>query len=75
MDLKQREICRTLQVLLWLWFGTMTSFTIVNVANIVKLETQVKNLKDELYDLEKQHRTLKYHTLSKQNYVSNYRTN
>jgi len=75
MDLKQREICRTLQVLLWLWFGTMTSFTIVNVANIVKLETQVKNLKDELYDLEKQHRTLKYHTLSKQNYVTNYRTN
>jgi hypothetical protein len=75
MDLKQKEICRTLQVLLWLWFGTMTSFTIVNVSNIVKLETQVKNLKDELYDLEKQHRTLKYHTLSKQNYGTYYRTN
>ena len=72
MDLKQKEINRTLQVLLWLWFGTMTSFTIVNVANIVKLETQVKNLNDELNDLAKQHRTLKYHTLSKQNYVTHY---
>jgi cell division protein FtsB len=75
MDLKQKEIHRTLQVLLWLWFGTMTSFTIVNTVNIAKLETQVKNLNDELNDLEKQHRTLKYHTLSKQNYVTNYRTN
>jgi cell division protein FtsB len=72
MDLKQKEITKTLQVLLWLWFGTMTSFTIVNTVNIAKLESQVKNLTDELKDLEKQHRTLKYHTLSKQNYVTHY---
>jgi uncharacterized membrane protein YgcG len=75
MDLKQKEITRTLQVLLWLWFGTMTSFTIVNTVNIAKLETQVNDLNHELNDLEKQHRTLKYHTLSKQNYVTHYRTN
>ncbi len=72
MDLKQKEICRTIQVLLWLWFGTITSFTIVNVSNIVKLETQVKDLNHQLNDLEKQHRTLKYHTLTKQNYVTHY---
>jgi hypothetical protein len=72
MDLKQKEIHKTLQVLLWLWFGTITSFTIVNVANIVKLETQVKDLNHQLNDLEKQHRTLKYHTLTKQNYVTHY---
>jgi len=63
---------KILQVLLWLWFGTITSFTIVNVANIVKLETQVKDLNHQLNDLEKQHRTLKYHTLTKQNYVTHY---
>ena len=72
MDLKQKEITKTLQVLLWLWFGTMTSFTIVNVSNIVKLETEVKNLNHELNDLAKQHRTLKYYTLSKQNYGTHY---
>ena len=75
MDLRHKEIIKTLQVLLWLWFGTITSFAIVNMTNIAKLETQVKNLNDELNDLAKQHRTLKYHTLSKQNYVTHYRTN
>jgi uncharacterized membrane protein YgcG len=72
MDLKQKEITRTLQVLLWLWFGTITSFTIVNTVNIAKLETQVKDLNHQLNDLEKQHRTLKYHTLTKQNYATHY---
>jgi hypothetical protein len=72
MDLKQKEIHRTLQVLLWLWFGTITSFVIVNMTNIAKLETQMKNCTHQIQDLEKQHRTLKYHTLSKQNYVTNY---
>jgi len=75
MDLRHKEIIKTLQVLLWLWFGTITSFAIVNMTNIAKLETQVKNLNDELNDLAKQHRTLKYHTLSKQNYDTYYRTN
>ncbi len=60
MDLRQKETTKTLQVLLWLWFGTMTSFTIVNTVNIVKLETEVKNLNHELYNLEKRHLLLKY---------------
>ena len=75
MDLKQKEICRTLQVLLWLWFGTITSFAIVNMTNIAKLETEIENINHKIEDLAKQHRTLKYHTLSKQNYVTHYRTN
>jgi hypothetical protein len=66
---------KILQVILWIWFGTITVFTAVDIANVARLESQVKNLKDELYDLEKQHRTLKYHTLSKQNYDTYYRTN
>jgi hypothetical protein len=70
-----QDIQKSLQILLWLWFGTMTSFTIVNTVNIAKLESQVNNLTDELNDLEIQHRTLKYHALSKQNYVTDYRTN
>jgi hypothetical protein len=42
---------KTLQVLLWLWFGIITSFVITNVVNIAKLETQI--------DLIKQHQNLK----------------
>jgi hypothetical protein len=75
MDNKQKDICRSVQVLLWLWFGTITSFVSVNVVNIARLETQIKNCTHQIQDLEKQHRTLKYHTLSKQNYVTHYRTN
>jgi hypothetical protein len=37
---------KTLQVLLWLWFGVMTSFVITNVVNIAKLENQVKSLEN-----------------------------
>jgi len=65
MDLKQKEICRTLQVLLWIWFGTMTSFTVVNTVNIAKLETQIKNLNYELNSLENRHLLLKYNTIQK----------
>jgi hypothetical protein len=65
MDLKQKEICRTLQVLLWLWFGTITSFTIVNTVNIAKLETHVKDLNHQIQDLEKRHLLLKYNTIQK----------
>jgi hypothetical protein len=65
MDLKQKEISRTLQVLLWLWFGTMTSFTIVNTVNIAKLETQMKNCTHQIQDLEKRHLLLKYNTIQK----------
>jgi hypothetical protein len=62
MDLKQKEITKTLQVLLWLWFGTITSFAIVNMTNIAKLETQIKIINNELNNLEKRHLLLKYHS-------------
>jgi hypothetical protein len=65
MDLKQKEITRTLQVLLWLWFGTITSFAIVNMTNIAKLETQMKNCTHQIQDLEKRHLLLKYNTIQK----------
>lgn len=44
MDKKQKEISRTLQILLWLWFGLITSFSATNVVNIAKLETEVNEL-------------------------------
>jgi hypothetical protein len=53
MDLKNKEVIKTLQVLLWLWFGTITSFTIVNMANIVKLETDSKAVYERLNNLDK----------------------
>ena len=65
MDLKQKEITKTLQVLLWLWFGTITSFAIVNMTNIAKLETQMKNCTHQIQDLEKRHLLLKYNTIQK----------
>jgi hypothetical protein len=52
MDLKQKEIHKTLQVLLWLWFGTITSFAVVNVVNISKLETENKILRQNITHLE-----------------------
>jgi hypothetical protein len=65
MDLKQKEITRTLQVLLWLWFGTITSFTIVNTVNIAKLETGNKLIHEKLNNLERRHLLLKYNTIRK----------
>jgi hypothetical protein len=65
MDLKQKEITKTLQVLLWLWFGTITSFAIVNMTNIAKLETQIKIINHELNNLENRHLLLKYNTIQK----------
>jgi hypothetical protein len=62
MDLKSKEICRTIQVLLWLWFGTITSFTIVNTVNIAKLETDNKLIHKKIENLEKRHLLLKYHS-------------
>ena len=53
MDLKNKEVIKTLQVLLWLWFGTITSFTVVNMANIVKLETDSKAVHERLNNLDK----------------------
>jgi hypothetical protein len=65
MDLRQKEITKTLQVLLWLWFGTITSIALVNMTNIAKLETQIKNINYELDSLENRHLLLKYNTIQK----------
>jgi len=60
MDLKSKEICRTLQVLLWLWFGIITSFTVVNMTNIVKLETDSKAIYEQLDNINKRILLLQY---------------
>jgi hypothetical protein len=65
MDLKQKQIFRTLQVLLWLWFGMISSFVSVNVVNISKLETQVENINQKILNLEQRHLMLKYYIRSK----------
>jgi hypothetical protein len=65
MNSKHTEIHRTLKVLLWLWFGTMTSFAIVNMTNIAKLELDSKLIHDQIENLEKRHLLLKYHSTSK----------
>jgi hypothetical protein len=52
MDLKHKEICRTLQVLLWVWFGVVTSFVSTNVVNIARLETENKILRQNITLLE-----------------------
>jgi hypothetical protein len=64
MNSKHKEIHRTLQVLLWLWFGTITSFAAVNVTNIAKLETDNKLIYEQLNNLEKRHLLLKYNSTS-----------
>jgi hypothetical protein len=65
MDLKSKEICRTLQVLLWLWFGTITSIALVSMTNIAKLETNNKLIHEKIQNLEKRHLLLKYHSTFK----------
>jgi hypothetical protein len=52
MDKKHKEIHRTLQVLLWIWFGTITSFVSTNVVNIARLETENKIIKQNITLLE-----------------------
>ena len=63
--MESKQIQKSLQFLLWMWFGTMTSFVCVSVVNIAKLETQVNNLNHELDDLQKRHLLLKYNTIQK----------
>lgn len=41
---KRNEIEKSLQILLWIWFGTISSFSAVNVVNIAKLESKVESL-------------------------------
>lgn len=58
-----KEIQRCLQLLLWVWFGIVTSFVSVNVVNIAKLETEIKLLEQDNM-LFKQHMAhLKYDDL------------
>jgi hypothetical protein len=65
MDLKNKEICRTLQVLLWLWFGVTTSFVFTNVVNIARLQTENKILRENITVLEDHIVLLKYTTTRK----------
>jgi hypothetical protein len=65
MDLKHKEICRTLQVLLWVWFGTITSFVSVNVVNVAKLETENKILRQNITHLENRIEFIKKYITSK----------
>jgi hypothetical protein len=64
MDTKHTEIKKSLQVLLWIWFGTMTSFVSTNVVNIVKLENQTQMTQEQIQNLEKRILLLKYHSTS-----------
>ena len=63
--MESKQIQKPLQVLLWMWFGLMTSFVCVSVVNIAKLETQVNNLNHKLDDLQKRHLMFKYHMIQK----------
>lgn len=45
---KDKQIEKTIQILLWLWFGIITSFTAVNVVNIARLETENKLLRENI---------------------------
>jgi hypothetical protein len=65
MDKKHKEICRTLQVLLWVWFGTITSFVSTNVVNIARLETENKILQENITHLENRIAFIKEHITSK----------
>jgi hypothetical protein len=65
MDKKHKEIHRTLQVLLWVWFGVMTSFVSTNVVNIAKLETENKVLKQNITHLESRIAFIKKYVTSK----------
>lgn len=50
---KSKQVERSLQVFLWLWFGTITSFCAVNVVNIARLETENKLIKGTITIIEK----------------------
>jgi hypothetical protein len=63
--MENKQHIKILQVILWLWFGTITSFVSANVVNIARLETQIKNCTHQIQDLEKRHLLLKYNTIQK----------
>jgi hypothetical protein len=53
---------KCLQVLLWLWFGTITSFVSTNVVNIAKLQTDSELIHQKIENLDKQILLLKYYS-------------
>jgi cell division protein FtsB len=60
-----KKVEKSLQVLLWLWFGTITSFCAVNVVNIAKLETRVDLLEKHNKTLNDRITLLKHQNLKK----------
>jgi len=65
MMLNQKQIAFSLQVLLWLWFGIISSFVAVNVVNIAKLQTENKLIKQNIDILQSQVLLLKYQITNK----------
>ena len=63
--LNQKQIAFSLQVLLWLWFGIISSFVAVNVVNIAKLQTENKLIKQNIDILQSQVLLLKYQITNK----------
>ena len=57
---KQQQICKIFQVLLWMWFGTVSSFVSVNVVNIARLQTENRILHNNIDTLENRILFLKY---------------
>ena len=60
MNKKQKQITKTVQILLWIWFGVITSIISVNTLNIRRLEAQnevqnkllyekIKTVQDDLF--------------------------
>jgi hypothetical protein len=75
MDTNQKENIRILQVLLWLWFGVITSFVSLNAVNIARLETENKNLHKSVDILKDQIMILSLdigNPEKQKNYVTNY---
>ena len=67
MQAKQKKIALTLQILLWMWFGTVSSFTAVNTANILKLELKNASLRYNVNNLERRLLLVKYQMASGEN--------
>ena len=49
--MESKQVQKSLQVLLWLWFGLMTSFVAVGVVNIAKLETESRAMHKQIDNL------------------------
>lgn len=65
---RQKQHYRTLQVLLWMWFGTVSSFVSVNVVNIATLQTENRILYENIATLENRLMFLQYKLMEEENY-------